>query len=172
MLFMFSLALLLIAFGAIGLIFWLKMRSLRSTEAVRTPLQQADRYRPMLRLLSENDLAFVGTDSHLKRTLRATRRELFRGYLRCLTRDYAHLLACVRHAMVQSGLDRPDLARALARNRLLFALTMCNVEIHLAMHAAGLGSVDTSGLIDALEVLRGQLNVLSNTSLSTATQTV
>jgi hypothetical protein len=121
----------------------------------------ADRYRPMLRLLSNDDLAFVSADARLQRTLRARRRDLFRGYLRCLTTDYARLLAGVREAMVHSGVDRPDLARALAKNRVLFAIAICKVEFRLALHATGVGNVDISGLVDALEALRGQVSVLS-----------
>jgi hypothetical protein len=161
MLLLFIVALVLIVVGCIGLQFLSKMRSLRSAEAGESPLPGADRYRPMLRLLSDEDLAFVSADSKLHRTLRTRRRNLFRGYLRCLTRDYARLLSGVRLAMVQSGADRPDLARALAKNRILFAIAMCKVEFRLALHATGVGSVDISGLVDALEVLRGQVSVLS-----------
>jgi hypothetical protein len=154
-------ALLLIVFGSIVLQFVLKMRSLRSARAGRASRVVADRYRPMLRLLSDNDLAFVAADSRLQKALRARRRELFRGYLRYLTLDYAHLLAGVRQAMVQSGADRPDLARALARNRALFAIAMCKIEISLALHGTGIGKVDISGLVEALETLRRQVGVLS-----------
>jgi hypothetical protein len=174
MLFLFIAALVLIAFGYVGLEFWLKMRSLRSSTAAgiagRLPVLGADRYRPMLRLLSNDDLAFVSADSKLKRTLRARRRDLFRGYLRCLTADYARLLAGVREVMVHSGADRPDLARALAKNRVFFAIAICKVEFRLALHATGVGNVDIPGLVDALEALRGQVNVLSTSSLSNSTQ--
>ncbi len=164
MFFLFIVTLVLIAFGCVGLQVLLKMRSLRSQPAGiegGSPLLAADRYRPMLRLLSDEDLAFVAADGKLHRTLRTRRRELFRGYLRCLTRDYARLLAGVRQAMVNSGMDRPDLARALAKNRLLFAIAICKVEFRLALHATGVGKVDISGLVGAVEALRGQVTVLS-----------
>jgi hypothetical protein len=165
---LFTGALVLIAFGFIGLQFLLTMRSLRlqptGEMAVTPALLAADRYRPMLRLLSDDDLAFVSADSKLHRTLRTRRRELFRGYLRCLTRDYARLLAGVRQAMVHSGMDRPDLARALAKNRVLFSVAICKVEFRLALHATGVGKVDISGLVGALEALRGQVTVLSTAS--------
>jgi hypothetical protein len=167
MFFLFITALILVAFGGVGLQFWFKLRSLQSTESVESSLLGPDRYRPMLRLLSDDDLAFVSVDSKLHRILRARRRDLFRGYLRCLTRDYARLLAGVRQAMVHSGVDRPDLARALAKNRTLFAIAVCKVEFRLALHATGFGSVDISGLVDALEALRGQVSLLS-TSAQTA----
>jgi hypothetical protein len=164
----FAGALFLIVFGALGLQFFLKVRSLRSAEATRGAFLEADRYRPMLRLLSDDDLAFVAADSKLQRALRAKRRGLFRGYLRCLTRDYSCLLAGVRELMVQSKVDRPDLARALAKNRMLFAMAICKVEVRLALHATGFGKVDVSGLVEALETLRGQVSVLSTSAFSTA----
>jgi len=158
---LFSAFLFLIAFGTICLHLFLTMRSLRSAETSGASLVAADRYRPMLRLLSENDLALIEADPKLKKAMKAKRCALFRGYLRCLTRDYAVLLAGVRDAMVQSGVDRPDLARALARNRILFALAICKVEFRLALHATGAGTVDISGLVDALEALRGQVRVMT-----------
>jgi hypothetical protein len=170
MLFLFIVTLVLVAFGCVVLQFLLKMRSLRSQPTGEitgsSPVLGADRYRPMLRLLSDEDLAFVSADSKLHRTLRARRRNLFRGYLRCLTRDYARLLAGVRQAMVHSGVDRPDLARALAKNRVLFAVAICKVEFRLALHATGVGSVDISGLVHALETLRAQVSVFSTRSLA------
>ncbi|HEX4275626.1 MAG TPA: hypothetical protein VHZ74_09745 [Bryobacteraceae bacterium] len=161
----FASALFLICFGAIGLDFFLKLRALQSREMSTVSLLTADRYRPMLRLLSDDDLAIVAADNKLKKSMRAKRRTLFRGYLRCLTRDYASLLAGVRDAMVRSGVDRPDLARALARNRVLFALAICKVEFRLLLHATGAGTVDISGLVDALETLRSQVSVMAASPL-------
>ena len=164
----FSAALLVIALGAIGLQFLLKLRALQSARAVDSNLLSADRYRPMLSLLSDDDLSFIPVNSTLRKTLPARRRELFRGYLRCLTRDYANLLAGISQVIVQSGTDRPDLAKALARNRMLFAVAICKIELRLALHAAGFGKVESSGLVEALEVLRTQVRVLSTASASAA----
>jgi len=154
-------SLLLIGFGSFAWQFLSRMRALRAAETLAPGSISADRYRPMLRLLSDDDLEFVAANTNLHRTLRSRRRELFRSYLRCLTRDYAQLLAGVRSVMVRSRTDRPDLARALAKNRMLFVMAICKVEFRLTLHAAGVGKVDVSGLVDALEALRGQVNVLA-----------
>ena len=124
----------------------------------------------MLRLLSDEDLNFVPANSNLRKTLRTGdfTGNCSRSYLRCLTRDYAHLLAGVRNAMVQSGLDRPDLARALAKNRTLFTIAMYKVEFRLALHTVGVGRVEIAGLVEALEALRNQVGVLSATPASMA----
>jgi hypothetical protein len=157
----YGLSLILIATACIGLQLILKMRSLGAAKATGSAVQGADRYRPMLRLLSDADLEFLPAGSPLRRTLRARRRELFRAYLRCLTRDYARLLAGVRYVMTQSRVDRPDLAHALLKNRVLFALAICKVEYRLALHAAGIGHVEIAGLVEALETLRSQVTVLT-----------
>ncbi len=153
--------LLLIAFGSLA---WQVLSRMRVPSAARTgtlSTVSADRYRPMLRLLADEDLTFVPADTRMRKTLRSKRRALFRSYLACLARDYSLLLAGVRTVMVQSGVDRPDLARALAKNRLLFAITLYKVELRLALHAVGVGTVDISGLVDALDALRAQVGVLS-----------
>lgn len=168
---LFVVALLLTAFGAIGLQFLLKMRMLHASETNGSSLLAADRYRPMLRLLSNDDLAFLAAHSKLQKAVWSKRRSLFRAYLRCLTKDYGQLLAGIRHAMVHSGTDRPDLARALARNRVLFAFAVCKIELRLALHATGAGNVEISGLVNALETLRSQVSVLSTASFSTASLT-
>jgi hypothetical protein len=121
----------------------------------------AERYRPMLRLLSDEDINFVAANNALHRTLKSRRRKLFRSYLHCLTRDYGYLLAGIRSAMAGSAADRPDLARALAKNRALFALAVYKVEFRLALHSLGVGKVDISGLVEAFEGLRAQVTVLS-----------
>jgi hypothetical protein len=154
--------LFLVASGLFSWQFLSRMRILRVAEGVAPAVVSADRYRPMLRLLSDEDFGFVARNSSLRRTLRSRRRELFRGYLRCLMRDYAHLLAGVRTVMVQSGVDRPDLAHALAKNRVLFVMAICKVEMRLTLHAVGVGKVEISGLVDALEALRGQVSVLGS----------
>jgi hypothetical protein len=154
--------LLLVALGALAWQVTPQVRIPRGAEASSLPVISAERYRPMLRLLSDEDLNFVSANATLHRTLRTRRRELFRTYLRCLTRDYANLLAGVRCAMVQSGLDRPDLARALAKNRTLFVMAIYKVEFRLALHTVGMGKVEISGLVEALESLRNQVSVLSS----------
>src|SRR5579884_2653909 len=111
--------LILMAAGALGLQFAMRLRSLRAASPLNVPVNLDGRYRPMLRLLSEEDLAVAAGNPSLVRKLRSERRRLFRGYLHCVERDYGRLLAGIRMAMVQAHTDRRDLARALARNRAL-----------------------------------------------------
>ncbi|HWE49282.1 MAG TPA: hypothetical protein VG273_05815 [Bryobacteraceae bacterium] len=154
---LFAGMLLLIAAMVIAFQFFFKLRTLRAAEALPASKNVAGRYRPMLRLLSDEDIRFIAGDPIGFKALRAERRKLFRRYLSCLTKDYARLLAGIRMVMVQSGVDRPDLAKALAKNRALFALAICKVEFRLALHAAGIGAVDVSGLVGAFDTLHDQI---------------
>jgi len=162
--------LIVIAAGSASLMFLARMRMLevaRPSDSNGSRLQQtsrlpdADRYRPMLRLLSDSDLNFAGMNVALRNKIRSQRREMFRGYLRCLTKDYGILLSGIRTIMVESNVDRPDLAKALAKNRTMFALALCRIEVNLQLQALGIGNVDVSGLVDALSALRGIANVMT-----------
>lgn len=153
--------LMLIAAGSGAILFWARMRLLNSAAQANKALPNVNRYRPMLRLLSDADLDFVSESPLLRGKIRARRREMFRDYLRCLTKDYSGLLSGLRQMMVESGADRPDLAKALAKNRLMFALALCRIEIHLQLHVLGIGKVDVSGLVEALDALRGAVSVMT-----------
>lgn len=153
--------LIVIAAGTGYLLFMGRLRQLDCTAAPHSRLPDADRYRPMLRLLSDSDLNFPGISSTLRNRIRGQRRDLFRGYLRCLTRDYGTLLAGIREIMAESNVDRPDLAKALAKNRMMFAMALWRIEANLQLHALGIGKVDVAGLVDALGALRGMANTMT-----------
>jgi hypothetical protein len=118
------------------------------------------RYRPMFRLLDESDCGFIAAgfpgSSNLRR-FRAERRSLFRVYLRNLGADHSRIVGAIRDLIVQSQLDRPDLAKALFRCQLMFALAMISVEFKLQLHTLGIGTVDVRSLVAAVEGLQLQL---------------
>jgi hypothetical protein len=119
------------------------------------------RYRPMERLLSEEDYRFLasqpGFDKKMLRRMRSERRKVFRGYLACLSRDFSLVGAALRLMMMYSVHDRPDLAGILYKQQALFAFGMLTVQWHLALHTCGLGSVEISGLVRAMESVRLEL---------------
>ncbi len=172
MLILFFGVLALIAFGSIAFGFAIRYRQLSLPGPLDIPsdrdlsVSPAIRYRPMLRLLSEADIALVSADKQVAAQLRNDRNRIFRRYLRCLTRDYARLLHGIRLAMVHSTLDRPDLARALTVNKFRFAVALCQIEFRLRLHSAGIGKVDVSGLVEAVDVLGTQVSYLTPASLS------
>jgi hypothetical protein len=161
MLLPFIAMLVLVSLGMSALAFFSRLRRLRVIAQSNASVVVANRYRPMVRLLSDEDMAFVSSNKPIARKLRAERRRIFRGYLDSLTKDYGRLLNAVRLAMVRSGVDRPDLAQALAKNKILFTLALCRIEFRLLLHQAGIGKVDVSGLVDAMDALRTQVSFLA-----------
>jgi len=119
------------------------------------------KYKPMERLLSEDDHEFLaaqpGYHPAISKRLRAERRRIFRGYLRALRRDFNRLETAARILMVSSPVDKPELAKALLRQRLNFMSAMCKVEFRLALHALGIGTVDVRTLVAPLDAIRLEL---------------
>lgn len=119
------------------------------------------RYRPMERLLSDIDYRFLagqpGFDNKTLQRVRSERRKIFRGYLASLSRDFSLVGAALRLMTMYSAQDRPDLAGILYKQQALFALGMLRVQWRLFLHACGLGTVDVSGLVRAMESMRLEL---------------
>lgn len=112
------------------------------------------RYRPMQRLLAEDDYSFLaanGGSSKVIARLRAERRRVFRAYLRNMVRDFDRLHRAARMLSLEAETDRSDFALQLLRMRFSFGWTVTVVEFRLAMHSLGLGSVDARRLIRALD---------------------
>jgi hypothetical protein len=122
------------------------------------------KYRPMERLLGEEDFRFLasqpGFTPKLGRRLRTERRQIFRGYLRCLSRDFHSISAACRMLMVHSAEDRAELASSLMQQQFMFGLGMLAVEGRLILHAAGIGTVDVRGLVESLETMQTQVRIL------------
>jgi len=158
---LFAALLILIVAVLVAVHFFSRFRRLNAVAKNTTAIPVACVYKPMLRLFSSEDLELVSSNKVLAKQLKQQRTQIFRGYLRSLTRDYGRLLAGIRVAMLQSGVDRPDLASALVKNQLLFALAVCRIEYRLWLQNAGLGTVDVSALVNAIDTLRSQVSVMN-----------
>jgi hypothetical protein len=115
-----------------------------------------DRYIPMLRLLAGYE------DEPLAGARGAENRARIRAWLRAFAHDYGSLMGELRLAMVHAGEDRPDLAKALLRNRTLFAMALCRLDVRLRLLSLGIGGVEafrveTHGVTETIRQLRGQL---------------
>src|SRR5882762_219341 len=105
-----------------------------SKNATKTLMSEWDklfsrqRYRPLDRLLDRNDYQFLASRSGCRRMFvnhfRVERTNIFRGYMRCLRKDFDRILSAIKMVMVHSQLDRPDLAWLLMRQRCVFAFAM------------------------------------------------
>jgi hypothetical protein len=139
---------------ALGALFASRFRMMKAAAAGGFPVPAAERYRPMARLLQADEFAFAQGNKALERRLRRQRYHIFRGYLRCLARDYGQLLGAIRMVMVQSSKDRSEVARVLTQSEVSFAFALCRVEFRLAFYRMGMGQVEVRHLVQAVEALR------------------
>ena len=127
-----------------------------------------ERYRPMLRLLSEEDLRFLATQPGytpaLARRFRAQRCQIFRGYLGWLRADFDRVCTALRLLMLHSQHDRPDLAAVLLRQRASFALGIFTIQVRLVLYRWGISGVDVENVMSAFDSLRLELRRLVPTS--------
>jgi hypothetical protein len=164
MLLLFSGLLLAVGAASAGLCFWAHMRIVAAHEKAAAPVADVSHYRPMLRLLVAEDFD-LPSDNETRGEVLARRRRVFREYLHSLTVDYGRLLAGIRLTMIQSGVDRPDLAKALLRHRASFAIALCRIELRLRLHALGFGTEDLSELAVAFNVLQRQIAALADSTV-------
>jgi hypothetical protein len=123
------------------------------------------RYRPMERLLAEEEFAFLaaqpGFTRDMRRRFRTERRRVFRSYLRNLARDFERLHRAARVLMLSAPEDRPDFAAALVRQRFLFERGLMLVRYRLMVNWISGAEVNVSGLVDALDAVNAQVRVLA-----------
>ncbi len=159
----------LLTFVPIGLAVVFLYRTLASRPDSEASLDQClvlslEKYRPMERLLCEDDFLFLagrsGFSASLGKRFRAERRRIFRGYLRSLKRDFSRVSTALEILVVHSGEDRADLAASVMRQRLLFAVGLLAIEGRLLLHAAGFGTVDVSDLVVSLDTMQAQIRIL------------
>ena len=150
---------------AVLVLFVLLLR--RLLQPVRTPSPDwvenfdLDRYRPMNRLMVEDDYDFLaaqpGFNPAIARTLRSKRRRIFRHYLSNLQSDFNRLHAMARQLLLVAPQDQPDLALTLLKVRCTFCYGMFCAHCRLTLQPLGIKPVDVKALLDALEPLRQQV---------------
>ncbi len=159
----------LLLFALLGGLVWL----LRRLTAPRTALPvtagwidelSVERYRPMMRLLDGDDLELLksqpGFSAQKLSQVRAQRCQIFRGYLQCLSTDFHRVCLATKILLMQSQSDRPDLASALLRAQVLFALGMSAVQMRLFLYRWGFCRVDVSDLVKIFDCMRLELRSL------------
>jgi hypothetical protein len=125
------------------------------------------RYKPMERLLEPADQRFLashpGYNRGMARRFRANRVEIFRGYARCLGRDFARVSNALKVLMIHAPADRSALVGMLVKQRLMFSMNMMSLEMRLTMHSFGFSAptVDVRSLVEALDAMCAQVRALS-----------
>jgi hypothetical protein len=121
------------------------------------------KYRPMQRLLNEEDVAFLedaDCNPQSIKVFRKERRRVFRIYLKSLRKDFDRLYAIGKLAALHSEPQGVNLAGALARSRAIFYYALTLVEIRLVLHSLGVGTVDVRALIGALDGITTDVRAL------------
>jgi hypothetical protein len=149
---------------------WLLVRSLQLGSGrlpVTTEWLEAlsiERYRPMLRMLDEEDLHFLsrqpGFTPQMAAKFRAQRCRMFKGYLTSMQVDFGRICTALKVLMAQSELDRTDLASALIRNQISFTYRMAAVQVRLTLYRCGFGHVDVTSLMSVFDGMRLELRTL------------
>lgn len=165
---LFGAALLLVLLGvAFGMLF---AKLLSHERALPTPEEWDDvfspgRYKAMERLLEETDYRYVsvqpGDNKILQKRLRHQRVRIFGSYVNCLSQDFTRICNAIKKVMVDSQVDRPDLAGLLMKQHFIFTFTVLTIEFRLLLYTFGLGAPDGRSLIQALESMCAQLRTLS-----------
>lgn len=115
-----------------------------------------ERYKPVTRLLSDEDLEYAqelaGSNRKLASAFRRRRIQLMRRYLKEMSDDFNRLQA-VGQLMVEAGTAGRQLRELLFEQRLRFTLAMWSAELHTLGFRLGISRVDASGLLGALNGL-------------------
>jgi hypothetical protein len=145
----------------LGLMCWLFARLVRTRRVFDIDLAwwsafSPERYRPVTRLLSDEDLQYAlelaGRDRKLAAAFRRRRIQLLRRYLKEMAADFDKLQA-VGQLMVEAGTAGRELRELLFEQRLRFTLAMFSAELHMLGFRIGISRVDASGLVGALNGL-------------------
>lgn len=130
------------------------------------------KYRPMERLFLQDDYEFLaaqpGSKREIVRRLQAERRRIFHRYLRALGRDFDRLLWAAKALVVHSAEDRPDLAKVLLRQTLMFDYALGVTHCRLVLQGFGIGTVDVRPLVGALDAMRLQFSSAAQCARATA----
>jgi len=132
-----------------------------------------ERYRPMARLLSHDDLSFLRTQPgytpQMEARLRTQRCRIFLAYLRNLESDFARVCAALRILLAKADHDRPDLGATLIRASFQFALGASMARVQVQLYRWGAGSVDMAYLTNLFGSMDLELRRLVPAKMPAAT---
>lgn len=117
-----------------------------------------DRYGPLKKLLSSEDLVFMsdqGLPFHRALLYRFRRFRVTWAYLRALSGDFGRVHRSARHLIVCSEIDLPDLSAALMRAQLVFwgASALAHAEAVAMLLGLSLGVQNAEAALGSLSNL-------------------
>jgi hypothetical protein len=164
-----------LAAGALAIYIYFRVKGYLSVDSSGERLREGfslARYEPMKRILSEEDLEFLkclrGVQPKSIRKLRAQREQIFKTYLRELVADFRELHREARALVASAPEEYADLVEVVMRQQVRFWMTLAGVEFRLGLRAMGIGSVDVSGLLAAVDALQARMPRLEEHGLELA----
>jgi hypothetical protein len=115
--------------------------------------------RPLERLLNPVDFEFLRKRGMSRRRIlqvRSERRRLFRMYLRRLTSDFNMVCGAMSEVLVHSAVDRPDMARNLGVQRIVFYRRLVEIELRLRVSALVFDTALSLDLIRPLQTMHAE----------------
>lgn len=132
----------------------------------------AQRYAPLLRLLSNSDYEILGSlpghEPAVSRNLLRERRRLFLDYLRIIECDFNGIQRALSILAIQSREDESELLGLLLKQRWLFMSRLYAVKTGYYLYVLGLGSVDVRPLIAVTQSLCGKVHDLCHATMGTS----
>jgi len=126
---------------------------------------------PLERVLDPAEIEFLrsrGVKEARIRRFRAERRRVFRLCLRSLAKDFKQAQHALKVLLVQSAVDRPDLASGMIALRLTFYRNMVEAKACLLLHACGVDRLPTLTLLQPLQEVQARLQELATTQYTLA----
>ena len=165
--FVMSLLLLVVAAAALARSLWLLRREptdARASEALPGLHRSAGFYRPMTRLFSSQDLAFLqdqaGFRPAMKRRLRLERRRVLSLYLREVRNDFMALEKACRSMARRT--QNWELTSLVYRQRLVFHGLLLALQVRCQLESVMFIPVDAGGLLATLTHLERDLRVFAD----------
>jgi hypothetical protein len=116
---------------------------------------------PMIRLFDERDIEFLRTvpryTAHMEAEFRRRRCRIFRGYLRSLRAEFLMAQTELETLQIESPEDHQQLALAVVRCRMRFALAMIPAYLCLCRYRWQLGPAGLEQVVRRLEGIRGEI---------------
>ena len=130
------------------------------------------RYRPMERLATRDDLVFLssvpGFDLRRVGALRAERKRIFSRYLQNLETDFSQMHLLARMLLVASQEDRPELASELMRQQWAFRKAALRIRLRLWMPGFRVAERELSKAFGLLEQTHAELGRVRELAASRA----
>ena len=165
--FVLSLFVLTLAAGALTLSLWLLRREpgpVEASEALPRLTRSAEFYRPMERLFTSRDMAFLrdqaGFRPAMSRRLRLERRRVLALYLREVRSDFMALEEACRSMARRS--HNWELVSLIYRQRVVFHGLLLALRVRCQLESVIFVPVDTGGLLATLTDLERDLRAFAD----------